>query len=213
MIKIQKFPPPPKYEGRVKRRGQRYLAKKPNPTSKEFARHAYWQAIHDDLYNYYNGICAYCASWTPRKSTSRSDNTSVDHFLPKSINPNLAYEWGNYRLCRALLNRNKGNTLDVMDPMFINNDWFCFDFTTFLIKPNSGASLLIIDRVKKTINILGLNTDDYVDERVEIIKLYCCDNITIDDLESRYPFIANEIRRINFDNTLKDSMRTYFACA
>lgn len=64
--------------------------------------------------------------------------------------------------------------------------------------------------VGTTIDILGLNEDDYVDERIGIIKEYSLGHFTIDDLDHLYPFIAVEIRRTDFDNTLKPMMRAFF---
>jgi hypothetical protein len=210
VIKIRQFPPPAIYESAVLRPGLRFLQRNPNPSASEFARHAYWKQIHNDLYHLYAGICSYCASWTPRNQGSHPDNTSVDHFIPKSIQPRMAYEWNNYRLCRARLNANKADSMDVMDPFYIENGWFQIDFTTFLIVASLSLSPLIKEHVNLTIDTLGLNDNDYVEERIEVVKLYTLDRISINDLRIRYPFIAIEILRSNFDRIFKPEMRSFF---
>jgi hypothetical protein len=210
VIKIQQFPPPAIYDSEVRRKGLKFLRRNPNPSASEFSKHAYWKAIHDDLYQLYNGICSYCASWTTRNQGPTRDNTSVDHFIPKSVEPKMAYEWANYRLCRARLNSNKDDSMEVMDPFYIENGWFQIDFTTFLIVPSPELPYLVREHVNRTIDTLGLNDNDYVDERLEVVKLYTLDSITINNLELKYPFIAEEIRRSNFDDQLKPLMRSYF---
>ncbi len=186
------------------------MARQPHPTASEFRKHAYWTEIHDDLYRDYKGICAYCASWTPRSPGGRLDHTSVDHFLPKSLNPLLAYEWDNFRLCRARLNANKGDQLSVIDPLYVINGWFTLDFTTFLIAPNDSSPAYIQYHVNESITTLGLNADDYVNERIGVIKEYCLGSTSLSDLKSFYPFIATEIVRVDFDRTLKPEMRDFF---
>ena len=210
VIRIQQFPPPASHEALVLHPGLRFLRKNPNPSAGDFAKHAYWKKIHNELYQLYAGVCSYCASWTPRHQGGHPDHTSVDHFIPKSEQPAMAYEWANFRLCRARLNANKSNSMEVIDPYYIANGWFQIDFATFLIVASSGLSSLVRGYVDETIGILRLNDNDYVNERVEVIKLYSLDHITINNLNFRYPFIAEEIRRTNFDNTLRPVMRSYF---
>lgn len=137
MIRMRQFPPPAKYYPQVRVPGMSYLQINPNPSAAEFKRHAYWQKIHNDLYQLYNGICSYCALWTTRTVRADRNYTSVDHFIPKSFQPMLAYEWTNFRLCRARLNANKDNSLDVIDPFYVENGWFQIDFTTFLLVASS----------------------------------------------------------------------------
>ena len=210
MIRIEKFAPPANYEREVRRPGLNFLRRNPNPSAIDFSRHSYWKAIHNELYQLYSGICSYCSSWTARNPRPNRDNTSVDHFIPKSIHPNLAYEWTNFRLCRARLNAKKDNSTEVMDPCYIKNGWFQIDFRTFLMNTSSDTPNIIREYVNRSIDILGLNDDDYVNERLEIIRLYALEEITIDELGAKYPFIAEEIRRSNFDIDLKPIMHAYF---
>lgn len=210
MIRIVKQPPPSHYFNLVRNPGRAFIKRHPNPTANEFARHSFWREIHDYLYQINNGICAYCSSWTPRSSLSSDDHTSVDHFIPKSFAPYLAYEWSNYRLCRARINQRKGNSLKIIDPFQVVNGWFQIDFTTFQIIAGDAVSIYVKNRIDTTINILDLNDTIYIDERVEVIRQYCLSKVTITDLKLLYPFIASEIIRTEFDVYYRQTMASYF---
>lgn len=210
MIRVNQFNPPLDFDVRVKIPGEKFLATNPTPSNKQFKPHCYWNLIHDELYNLYHGICSYCASWTPRHILPSDPNyTSVDHFIPKSIDAKLAYEWSNYRLCRARLNANKDNNLDVIDPFYVQNGWFIMDFTSFLILPNAVLTSFQFSRVEKSINILGLNDNDFVEQRFDVIYKYSIDAISMNELISSYPFIALEMQRQNFDHNYKEDIRLF----
>jgi uncharacterized protein (TIGR02646 family) len=210
VIRIQKYPPPAHYFTRVHKPGNAYLLRNPQPTSSELSRHSYWRAIHDDLYRLYNGICAYCSSWTPRTPSGSVDRTSVDHFIPKSSDPILAYDWENFRLCRARINNNKGDSHIVIDPFHVQDGWFQIDFTTFLIISKENVPQYLQSRITGTIDVLGLNDSEYVEERLEVIKQYCQQAVTLAELQRLYPFIAFEIIRTDFDTRLKNDMAAFF---
>jgi len=209
MIRVPQFNPPHDFVPRVNSPGRIFLARNPNPTSREFKPHSYWKRIHDDIYNLYDGICSYCASWTPRNAQPTNPNyTSVDHFIPKAVSPALAYEWSNYRLCRARLNANKDSNLDIVDPFHVQNGWFIIDFTSFLIIPNSNIQNITRTRVVQSIDILGLNDNDMLEQRLDVIYKYSIDEINMNELLTTYPFIAAEIMRQDFDVVYKDAIRT-----
>ena len=210
LIRIIQYPAPPDYENRVKRPGINFLTRNPHPTASQFSRHNYWKEVHGDLYLLYRGICAYCASWSPRSPRPKDSQTSVDHFIPKSLQPVMAYEWSNFRLCRSRLNSNKGNSLEVMDPFYIQNGWFSIDFSSFLLKSSSLIPDYIKSQVITTINTLGLNHNDYVNERVEVIRGYCRGQLTLPQLNAKWPFIAAEMVRQDFDSNYAPQMRLYF---
>jgi 5-methylcytosine-specific restriction endonuclease McrA len=86
MIPVVKQPEPDDFNQRVRIPGQEYLKTNPAPKSKEFDHHRYWSRIKPELYQLYRGICAYTGEWFPNTAAS------VDHFIPKSKKPQLAYE-------------------------------------------------------------------------------------------------------------------------
>jgi hypothetical protein len=203
---------PADFGSKVRAPGAVFLAAVPNPSRTEWRGNDYWRSALSDLLNAYNGICAYSASWTFRASgTTRPEDSTVDHFVPKSIVPAQAYEWDNFRLCRRRLNNRKGNHRDVLDPFTLTPGWFWLDFRTFLLVPNPALPAEDRARVVATIDRLELNTDnDYVNERIGAIREYCLGKVTLAQLDNRYPFVAAEMRHQNFDTSYLPRMKIYF---
>src|SRR5690242_18851860 len=112
MIRVTLPDPPPNYQTEVRQPGLRFLAVNSNPTNAEWGKHRYWQSTHQYLYDGHNGVCVYSASWTPRPRQRGVDHTSIDHFVPKSVRPRLAYEWSNFRMVRSKLNNRKDSFQD-----------------------------------------------------------------------------------------------------
>lgn len=199
--------PPTHYQARVRGSGLRFLGRTPNPTNEQWSKHRYWQNIHSDLYGWHKGVCVYCASWTPHPRQHGVDHTSIDHFVPKSVNPRLAYEWSNFRMVRAKLNNRKDNFQDVIDPCTLQVGWFQLNFTSFFLEPDGGLPPAVRRRVVATIQRLLLNDDlDYVNERARVVYRYAAGNMTFADVQRLYPFIASEMQAKNFDVLLRPSI-------
>ena len=167
--------------------------------------------LRDDSHK---GVCAYCASWTPRRREARQyfEHTTIDHYIAKSRDKNKAYDWDNFRLCRSRLNNRKADFDDVLDPCQVLNEWFWLEFTTFLIRPAHGLPEQTREQVKATIDRLELNSDvDYVYERVEVVRGYCTGVIPFQVVETRYPFIAYQMLSQDFDSTLKGRFSQHFS--
>ena len=204
---------PAQFNNSVRRPGAAFLHTNPHPNSGAWRRHDYWRRAIVDLLVAYNSICSYSGSWTKANDPSMTtlQDSSVDHFVPKSSTPTQAYEWANFRLSRARLNNRKGNYNDVLDPFTLPANWFTFDFRSFLIFPNHALRDSEKRRVQKTIDRLGLNTDnDYVEERVEVVRQYCLGKMTLGTLNDYWPFIASEMEAQNFDSVFLPSMQTGF---
>ncbi len=130
--------------------------------------------------------------------------SSVDHFVPKAVNPDLAYEWSNYRLASPRLNSYKGDHTDVLDPFLILPGWFVLNLANFLVEPNTGLERQIETEVRNTIEILRLNRDDsLVDLRFKIVRDYATGLVNFEYLRARYPFIASELERQNQREAIK----------
>ena len=210
MIPVSQAPEPSDFNNKVRQPGSTFLAINPQPSGSQWNGREYWQRAHNDLYKSYRGICAYCGSQTVLPNSKQNNppmGSSVDHFLPKSVTPSKAYEWSNFRLCRARLNSHKGNHEDVLDPFKLSSGWFQMDFSTFLLVANPCLPQSDQDLVQATIDRLKLNTDnDYVTERVIVVSEYCKSKITFETLEKRYPFLAAEMTRQNFESTFLPRM-------
>ncbi len=204
MIQVTLPQPPVNYETAVRAPGIAFLTGNPHPTRDDWDNHSYWRAIHGYLHGELRGICAYCASYTPRRARAVSvDHSSIDHFVPKSHPPHAqAYEWTNFRLARSRLNHRKANFRDVLDPCAISNGWFRLSFVTFSLSPDSTLSGSQQQQVRDTIVRLGLNTDDgYVTERARAVFRYADGKLPFAELTRLYPFVATEITAQNFDVT------------
>lgn len=139
----------------------------------------------------YASICAYCTTWIPHSTGSHS----IDHFIPKSRSPALAYEWSNFRYVSARFNSRKG-TQTIVDPFELVPETFVLDFTTFLILPHPELPPDQKEEIRRTIAILRLNDDeDLVVERQTYFTDFRQNHTTFEHLQRRAPFIAREALR------------------
>ena len=213
MIRVSLPASPAHYVSTVRQPGLAFLAATPHPTRDDWQRHRYWSEIHGYLYREHQGVCGYCASWTPRRPRKGGpDHTSIDHFIPKSRDPQRAYEWENFRLARAKLNNRKADFEDVVDPCGIQAGWFQLSFSTFLIRPAADLPFVTQQRIRDTIARLELNSDPaYINERARVAYRYAAGKFPFNDLERLYPFVAAEMTAQHFDAVLKPSFLTVLA--
>ena len=185
------MPEPTSFNANVRIPGTVFLQSNATPSSKEFGPHSYWKTISDELFVAYHKTCAYSCSPIWVRSA-----TTVDHYLAKAVRPDQAYEWSNYRLSRFKMNCNKGVNAAVIDPFLVENHWFEVDFPSCLIKPGTGLTQDIYDRVVETIRCLRLNIDDeLVDERATQMVDLARGDISFAKLGREYPLLAREVTR------------------
>lgn len=191
MIPVKAQPEPGNFTERVRTPGQRFLSEVSNPTYLQWRGKEYWQRALPDMRKAYQSICAYSAFWIPHNT----GNHSIDHFIPKSQDPELAYEWDNYRYVSARFNSRKG-THTITDPFKLLPGWFIISFKSFLIKPNPQLSIKQKKILEDTIGHLKLNADDeLVEERQAWYQAYQKKEISFEHLKKMAPFIAFEIER------------------
>ena len=213
LIPVAPAAEPADFDREVRQPGSAFLHATPHPSASAWKSHDYWRKALGDLRVAYHNICSYSGSWTKANVSGIStlQDSSVDHFMPKSSSPAQAYEWANFRLSRARLNNRKGDHNDVLDPFALPARWFTLDFRSFLVFPSHALSVSNKKRVQKTIGRLWLNTDnDYVQERVEVIREYCLGNWTLDMLDEFWPFIASEMKAQDFNTVFLPSMQSFF---
>jgi hypothetical protein len=202
MIHIEPKPEPEHFDVRVRQRGSNFLASVPSPTEKQWKSHRYWSEVSDDIYALYGGICAYSCHWISPDTGWRH----VEHFKPKAIFPQLAYEWSNYRLASGILNERKG-IKEVLDPFVIENGWFIIDFSTLKVRSSPALPQDLEKKVEDTCDILGLNDESTcMKNRARYIELYCKDKISFQHLVEDAPFIAMELRRQGLVDSIKNMM-------
>lgn len=203
MIRVTMQAEPQKFEREVRKPGKAYLAKVPNPTSKQFQTHAYWTRIGREIYLAYGKVCAYTCHYIAPDTGSRH----VDHFVAKTRKPALAYEWSNYRLACGLVNSRKGTAV-VLDPFTIQDGWFVINFPSLLVKPDSTLSASDQIAVKYTIDKLRLNDEvTCVQARMSYIRNYCQGRIDFEHLRKEAPFLGMELERQDLVDDIKKMMK------
>ena len=210
MIPVVPQPEPEGFNDNVRKPGQAFLATCPHPVNNDWREHRYWRYAKKELYNAYSGVCAYTCEWFSLQDDPEKE-VSVDHFHPKAIKPQLAYEWRNYRLSTKMANGNKGSNI-ILDPFEIKFGWFTLSLPDCQVTANIELDPLLQEQIKSTIHILRLNSnDDYVEGRREKICEYANGDYPLAFLRRRYPFIAFELERQNKNiDDLKQIFKKYF---
>lgn len=150
-----------------------------------------WRECLKDLYDRYEGVCAYVAIYIDRVTGSRS----VDHFIAKSSAVEHAYRWSNYRLACGKINGRKGVFDDLLDPCEIQAETFLLNLFTGKIYPNPGLSQDIRDQAQRTIDRLGLDDADCTLDRLQFFDDYRAGKINDVYLRERCPFVWYEVHR------------------
>ena len=205
MIPVKPQPEPDIFDELVRIPGKRFLKKVSGTklANKQWQNHDYWKNIRPQLYRAYDGICAYNAHWIPSGSTV----PNVDHFIPTSVKPELAYEWSNYRLASHLANAFKRDRLDVLDPFCIEENWFFLAFPSLLVRSNPELSPELQEQIRTTIVCLHLNDNQaIVEERNNWLKPYCQGKEDFSVLKRHAPFIAHELERQHLVDAIKNIM-------
>lgn len=199
MMRVNPAPEPGTFDKRVRQPGLRALERLAGrySGSKEAIPPTrfppYWRKSLDDLLAGYDRICSYLCLYIPQGTGARS----VDHMIPKSKAWNRAYEWDNYRLACSLMNSRKGAAASVLDPFEVENAWFVLDLVAFQVLPADGLAVPTAATVQDTIDRLGLNDMECRGAREEYAEEYWSEHVSIDYVERRAPFVANELRRQN----------------
>jgi uncharacterized protein (TIGR02646 family) len=157
----------------------------------------YWEKCKLDLRESYEGICAYLGLYIHLVEVP-----TVDHFLPKSLRPDLAYEWSNYRFSAFRMNSRKGDYTDIVDPFTISQYYFGIVLLTGDIYPLHEENSVEWVKAKNTIKRLKLDDDLCTKNR----KKYYLDfrawkesggskGISEDYLRRHAPFVWQEAQR------------------
>ena len=184
MIHVDEKPEPTDFDQKVRQKGLCWMDTYPDKELKD-----YWRNCADDMYKLYDGFCAYLGI-----KLNRVQTVTIDHFLPKSKYPKLAYEWSNYRLCSPTVNSYKKDKEGVLDPFQIETGWFWFDFVDGSVYANESLSSERKESVVNTIRLLKLNDSRFCEERCRLWDLF---KEQPDKLKNNAPFIYAEAVRQN----------------
>lgn len=195
MIPVVAQPEPVHFDARVRSKGLNYHEKNGFPLNRPLPPKAnipsYWRECLTDLHHAYAGICAYLGVYFERVMGAGS----VDHFIAKSANAGLAYEWSNYRLACSTMNSRKGAFDDVLDPFYLAPDLFRLQLSTGHIYPNPRLAAKAMRLVEETIERLRLDDQQCRELRVSWYQDYLEHGLPSDYLKKKSPFVWYEANR------------------
>jgi len=196
MIPVEPQPEPGDFDQKIRQPGRKWLKSlevKPGdslPKGTSFGSRDYWRKSQIDLWEKYGGICAYLCIYF-ELSTGAS---STDHFIPKSQDAWLAYEWSNFRLSCLSANRDK-STKSILDPFLLRKGMFLLDLLTGEIYPNPALTSSEKTQVENTIAVLKLNKSEYKSMRQRHYHDYMKYQLPGEYFESHSPFVYEEAKR------------------
>jgi hypothetical protein len=191
MLKVELMPEPSRFQADVRTPGLAAIQRHEQSDSK---LPPHWRNVLPELREASDCICAYSATRIPHSVGLGT----VDHFIPKSLSPHLAYEWKNFRYASSRINARKRDYTDVIDPCRIGDDWFSMDFPSMIITPSSNTPGLARKRISETISRLKLNLDsELISERLEWLLDFVDGHVSFEYLTLQVPFISRELRRQN----------------
>jgi hypothetical protein len=210
MIPVKQAAEPPLFESKVRRPGLDAIAKlvgqSPSRTRRGRKRKTtfasrdripaaafpeLWREALPDLRKAYGNLCAYLALYIHHATGT----ATVDHFVPKTKDWRLVYEWSNYRLCSLQINGHKRDREILLDPFAIESGLFGLEFTDFQVVPGPAARGRMVAVVTTTATDLGLNQGECRKAREAYVEDYRLGRIDLARLEHHAPFIAHELRR------------------
>ena len=187
MIFVQEQPEPVQFDERVRIPGPLTCSKFPIQRRRNGGRDPigieFWESYTMRMMEYVH-----------TRATGSLQSTgadTVDHFVPKSVRPTLAYEWSNYRLVCARMNGRKGDKQDVLDPFSLREYTFALGFPSLLVLPSKDCSDELASQVEKTVERLRLNEELCIKARWIYVRDYCKSWISFDFLAQQAPFISS----------------------
>lgn len=185
MVRVERVPEPEVFDEQVRRPGNEWL--RSNPTASR--PRDYWSPFRPYLAEGFGQRCGYCAMFVPIGT--------VDHFISCRTDPDLAYEWSNYRFADHWINNCK-RTLDdsVLDPYEVEDDWF------EILLPS--LQLIVTDRVppaqrkRAEATLRRLNLRDHeimIRWRQAWYALFLDGKLSLEGLDEQAPLIARAVRK------------------
>lgn len=150
-----------------------------------------WRKALPDMLERYERVCAYVCVYIERITGS----PSVDHWVPKSVDPELAYEWSNFRLACSLINARKSVDELLLDPFEVEAGWFELEFVFFQVFSSRELPPAMQLRAAYTIEKLRLNCAECLELRRSHVADYEAGRVSFEKLEQLSPFVARELRR------------------
>jgi len=197
MIPVTRQPEPVNFDRDVRQKGLAWIKKRnlpktgPPPANTPFQ--SYWTKITEQIHERYEGVCAYYSCYIHLSSGA----VTTDHFVPKTKETSLVYEWSNYRLASLGANRLKRDFMDVLDPFSIQPETFHLHLLSgkVFVNPNAGFDAQYISLAESTIARLQLNSHSNRNMRLDFINQYISGEFTSPHLLRVNPFVYFEMQR------------------
>jgi uncharacterized protein (TIGR02646 family) len=164
----RKLPAPPKLESNAARWTDRYRRIHAGEAKGDWATRDAKKLLSAALYKLAHGKCVFCES-----PLEVSGDLEVEHYVAKSIRPNLAFDWVNLLPACRLCNRSKGEEdhggvllkPDLEDP----EPFFWIHPDTGRLEPNPSLDAAGRRRALETIRICGLQRPALCTQRAETL--------------------------------------------
>ncbi len=178
MIRVERSPEPSTFDRDVRQRGL--------SVERAGGSSYAWRRAIPDLRAAYDDTCAYLGM----RIDGATGLLTVDHFLPRTERPDLAFEWSNLRLSSHRMNTNKGRKTNVIDPFTVRSGEFALSFADGSVRVGTTRRPAL---VSATIRSLKLN--ECSDFRLQRIDLLMTGRVSWDFLKWDFPYGATELVR------------------
>lgn len=162
----------------------------------------YWRECLDDLEREYSGVCAYSGIYIDPVTGQRT----VDHYVAveNDLRRERVYDWSNDRLASLRMNRNKGTSREVLDPLEVQDTWFHINLVSYEVVPAPGLAPELASRILATRDRLKLNDFALGRQREADHADFLHGHVSLDYLKRYRPFLAREILRQTRDLSESD---------
>ncbi len=196
MIRVASpIPEPAAFDRNCRQKGLTWL--KNHPQS-DVRPKDFWSPFRDDLRNGFANRCGYFAMYLPEGH--------VDHFVSwakaKAVNPNLAYEWDNFRFLSPSLNSKKG-TLDdqLLDPFGVQDEWFEVELPSLVLRVTEAIPASLRTKAQFTLDRLDLEQGrKAVSLRREWYESYRSGRLSLPGLADYAPLVAKAVEKWQQNN-------------
>jgi hypothetical protein len=150
VIPVKRVDEPPEFEQRTRAPGQAWLQ------AKDYLHRSgpqdYWSWCAEPLREAFHERCGWLAMYIA--------DGHVEHFVSwnecKHVEPQLAYEWSNYRYILPRLNSRKQHRPSLLDPFDVGPGWFRVELPSLLLVCTEVIPEAVRVRAQATIDHLGL---------------------------------------------------------
>jgi hypothetical protein len=187
MIPVPRVPEPSGFDEKCRQRGRRWLREHSADSGRP---PDYWSEFRFALADGFRNRCGYCAMYIPEGT--------IDHHRPISLDPDLIYEWTNFRYVAGWINSSKKKVSDVvlLDPHDVGDGWFEITLPDLQMRTTSRVPVELRARAEFTLDRLHLRHDERViRQRRMWMEMFETGGLTLESLEHVAPLLAQAVRR------------------